>query len=183
MEVIYIQGESGSGKTTYAKKYAEKNNFSVYISSGSNDVLGDYKGEDCLILDDLRPSVMGMSDLLKLTDNHTSSTIKSRYRNKSIQECQLLIITSILNMKEFFNKVFTEEEEPIKQLQRRCKTNIRMTKDRIYISFYDEIKDSYTEEIVMENKICSEYEKMTYNNKDEILNQAKRFIVNGNKIL
>ena len=47
-----------------------------------------------LILDDLRPSCIGLSDLLKMLDNHTSSSVKSRYYNK-VLECKLIIITSI----------------------------------------------------------------------------------------
>ena len=83
MEVIYIQGATGTGKTSYSKMLAEQKEYSYYISSSSNDILGDYKGQDCLILDDLRPSCMGLSDLLKMLDNHTTSTVKSRYKNIS----------------------------------------------------------------------------------------------------
>ena len=33
---------------------AEKKGYSFYLSSSDNDILDGYKGEDCLILDDLR---------------------------------------------------------------------------------------------------------------------------------
>ena len=56
MNCIFITGASGTGKSTYAKQIASENKLSVYISSGSNDVLDDYQGQDCIILDDLRPS-------------------------------------------------------------------------------------------------------------------------------
>ena len=56
-------GDAGTGKTTYAKDLAVKKGYSIFVSSGSNDVLDGYGGEDCIILDDLRPSCMGLSDL------------------------------------------------------------------------------------------------------------------------
>lgn len=82
MNCIYINGDSGTGKTTYAKELATKKGYSIFVSSGSNDVLDGYGGEDCIILDDLRPSCMGLSDLLKMLDNNTSSTVKSRYKKR-----------------------------------------------------------------------------------------------------
>ncbi|MGM8259467.1 AAA family ATPase, partial (plasmid) [Clostridium perfringens] len=59
MDCYFITGRSGTGKTTYAKQLAKEKGYSVYISSGSNDVLDSYQGQDCIILDDLRPSCMG----------------------------------------------------------------------------------------------------------------------------
>ena len=125
MKCIYIQGVSGAGKTTYAKRIAEDKNMSYYISSGSNDVLDDYKGEDCIILDDLRPSCMGLSDLLKMLDNNTSSSVKSRFKNK-VLECRLIIITTTLPIETFFRNVFSEEVESAIQLYRRCSVLIKM---------------------------------------------------------
>ena len=174
MEVIYINGTSGSGKTTYAKKYAERMGYSCYVSSGSNDVLDGYKGEDCLILDDLRPSCMGLSDLLKMLDNHTSSTIKSRYKNKTL-ECKLVIITSVLDMNTFFDKVFSSKDEPILQLKRRCKTLIRMDNSNIFISLFDEAKEDYGEEITYNNPLKNLYEKKTFKDKNEYINETKKF--------
>ena len=125
MKCIYIQGVSGAGKTTYAKRIAEDKNMSYYISSGSDDVLDDYKGEDCIILDDLRPSCMGLSDLLKMLDNNTSSSVKSRFKNK-VLECRLIIITTTLPIETFFRNVFSEEVESAIQLYRRCSVLIKM---------------------------------------------------------
>ena len=84
MECIFITGKSGSGKTTYAKKIAEDKGMSYYISSSTNDIMDGYKGQDVLILDDLRPNSMELIDLLKLLDNNTSSLVKSRFKNNSV---------------------------------------------------------------------------------------------------
>ena len=125
MDCVYIYGDSGTGKTTLAKRMAKEQNLSVYVSSGSNDVLDGYQGQDCIILDDLRPSCLGLSDLLKLLDNHTASTVKSRYANK-VLECKLIIITTTLPLGSFFKNVFSDEQETAVQLKRRCETVIHM---------------------------------------------------------
>lgn len=142
MECIYIKGESGTGKTTYAKRICEDKGYSYYVSSGSNDVLDGYKGQDALILDDLRPSCMGLSDLLKLLDNNTSSSVRSRYRNK-VLECKLIIITTTLDIKSFFKNVFESEDESRVQLLRRCKTYIEMDIYSMNIFAYDSAKRNY----------------------------------------
>ena len=141
-DVIFITGLSGSGKTTFAKDYAKKLNYSFYVSSGSNDVLDSYQGQDVLILDDLRPSVMGLSDLLKMLDNNTNSTVKSRYHNKML-ECKTIIITSILPIEQFFHNVFSEEEESIVQFKRRCKFYFKFDIEFYEMYIYDSKKRDY----------------------------------------
>ena len=82
MECIYITGSSGSGKTTLARKIAESHGLAYFISSGSNDIMDGYGQEPCLIVDDIRPSVLGLSDLLKMLDPHTACSVGSRYKTK-----------------------------------------------------------------------------------------------------
>ena len=137
MDCVFITGESGSGKSTYAKMLAEEKGYSVFVSSGSNDPLDDYKGQDCIILDDLRPSCMGLSDLLKMLDNHTASTVKSRYRNK-VLECKMIIITTILDIDTFFNNVFSEEKETAVQLKRRCKVKIEFDFKHMHTYYWND---------------------------------------------
>lgn len=146
MDCIYIVGGSGTGKTTYAKMYAQKLGYSTFISSGSNDPLDGYAGQDCIILDDLRPSCMGLSDLLKMLDNNTASTVKSRYFNK-VLECRLIIITTTLDIESFFKNVFSEEPETSVQLKRRCELMIKFPKeganDKLEVYQYDLKTDRY----------------------------------------
>lgn len=146
MRCIYISGGSGTGKTTYAKELAIKQGYSIFISSGSNDPLDGYEGQDCLILDDLRPSCMGLSDLLKMLDNNTASTVKSRYKNK-VLECKLIIITTTLDIESFFKNVFSEEPETSIQLKRRCELMIRFPKsvsdDKLEVRQYDLATNKY----------------------------------------
>ena len=104
MKVFYIYGATGAGKTTMAKWLCEKMlEVDYYISSSSNDILQDYLGQEAIILDEFRPTDLSFSDMLKLLDNHTNSTVKSRYYNKAI-DCKYLIITTTQNISDIYNE-------------------------------------------------------------------------------
>ncbi len=102
------------------QKIAKDNNYQTYISSGSNDVL-----------DDLRSNCLGLLDLLKMLDNNTASSVKSRYKNK-VLECKLIIIT-VKSIDDFFEDIFKDKDESIIQLKRHCTYHI--TLDSKYISY------------------------------------------------
>lgn len=155
-ECIYITGGSGTGKTSLAKKIAQSKGYSFFISSGSNDVMDGYGQEDCLILDDVRPSCMGLSDLLKMLDPHTASSIKSRYKNKYLN-CRLVILTTVLNIDEFYRNVFAEQDEPVTQLKRRCQTYIRMYPNTILISVWDDKTMRYINPVSYKNPVLNQY--------------------------
>lgn len=167
LEAVYIHGDSGTGKTTIAKKICDDRKLSVFISSGSNDVLDGYRGEQAIILDDLRPSCMGLSDLLKMLDNHTASSVKSRYQNK-VLECRLIIITTTLDIEKFFHNVFMEQTETAIQLQRRCQVKIELTQQHmIYADFNNETM-KYDEYPKMINPITQVAQIQQMNEEDKI---------------
>ena len=139
---VFITGESGSGKTTYAKKWCESRGYSYVVSGSSNDPLECYKGQDVLILDDLRGSSFTFSDLLKILDNNTNSLAKSRYYNKFL-ECEYIIITSIVPIDEFYTNLFEHETEPLTQLKRRCTTYIEMNREIVKFFTYNKDKEDY----------------------------------------
>lgn len=133
MDVVYIYGDSGTGKTTYAKYIASRNGYSVhqwFISGSGDDFLDGYRGEPCVILDDVRGSSMPLTMLLKLTDNHTSSSVRSRYSNKVLR-CKLLIITSIFEPSEFYSQVFKDMGEQFHQFMRRLGMVIELDSDMV----------------------------------------------------
>lgn len=103
MKVMYITGGSGCGKTTLAKYLARCLNYDVFISGSGKDVLDGYDKEECIILDDLRGDVFTKAELFKLTDNNTNSSVKSRFKNKDISQCKLMIITSIKAPSSLYN--------------------------------------------------------------------------------
>lgn len=122
MNVIYITGVSGSGKTTLAKYMAKVMNYDFFVSGSGKDVLDGYDKEECIILDDLRADAFTKSELFKLTDNNTNSSVKSRFQNKDISYCKLMIITSIKAPHDLYNwetDSFEDKDETFKQFSRR----------------------------------------------------------------
>lgn len=165
-EVIFITGDAGVGKSTLAKRIAENKGLDYFVSSGSNDILDSYSQQPCLILDDIRPSSLGLSDLLKMLDPHVASTVKSRYKNKYVN-CELVILTTVLSIDTFYKNVFQENDEPVTQLKRRCQTYIKMWEDSIEISVWDKKRMRYTNPVYYKNNILEEYvSKDTVTEKD-----------------
>lgn len=154
IDVIFMSGASGIGKTTFAKRYSETRHLKACISSSSNDPLQDYKGEPVLILDDLRDDAFKYHDFLKLLDNHTKSTSRSRYHNKAFIG-QIIIITST---KPIIDWYFNKSPEDKQQLRRRVRNWLKFDGDRIYAFEYNdktmryEPKGSAPNPIVMEAK-------------------------------
>ena len=158
MNVIYIYGGSGTGKTTYAKQLATNKGLSCYISSGSNDPLDGYKGQDCLILDDIRPGDFLLSDFLKILDNNTQSTVKSRYKNKLL-ECQYLIVTTSFDIPVFFNLLLDSEGESVKQMERRCTLKIQMNTSTMTTYVYQPVSGKYKKVSILKNPVSEVYNK------------------------
>lgn len=159
LEVIMITGSSGSGKTTLAKRICKEKGLDVFVSSSSNDPFDGYKSNlaKAVLLDDLRPSVMALSDLLKVIENHTNSTVRARYHNISLN-CELIIITTVLKIDEFFRQVFENEQEPITQFKRRIGTYIVMDKHTIRVQKWDDLNMCYSEPVVYFNDTLIQFE-------------------------
>lgn len=121
LQVLYIAGESGSGKTTAAKYFAEnKLHYDYFVTGSGEDFLDGYDKEECLILDDWRAGSMKFSEVLKMLDNNTNSSVRSRYNNKDLSNCKLIIITSIKKPTELYQMLQEEgSEEPAEQFYRR----------------------------------------------------------------
>lgn len=172
MEVIYIYGDSSCGKTTYAKELAAQNEYSCYVSSGGEDMLDDYKGQDCVILDDLRAYDVNFSSLLKLLDNHTQSMVRARYHNKFL-ECKLMIITTSKSMDELYRDLPGSENEDIIQLRRRCKLYIKMTPLAMSVHLWQPESLKYLYVQTMDNPVCGRYAT-----KDRTLDEAREYVNN-----
>lgn len=122
MKVIYITGASGSGKTTLAKYMSRIMNYDFFVSGSGKDLLDGYDKEECIILDDLRADAFTKAELFKLCDNNTNSSVKSRFKNKDISYCKLMIITSIKTPQDLYNwDTFSQEDkdETFSQFARR----------------------------------------------------------------
>ena len=139
IKVMIFTGETGTYKTTYAKQYCRNLNKSFCVSSSSNDPMQDYKGEDVLILDDIRDTTFKFHDLLKVLDNHTNSSIASRYSNKAFIG-DTIIITSSQKLSQWY---YNETREDKDQLYRRITTQMQFTKDTITVYEYNEKAHKY----------------------------------------
>lgn len=145
IEVYVLQGGTGTGKTTFVKNLCEKRGLSLCISSGSNDPWQDYKGEDVMLLDELRSDVFSLADLLKILDNHTKSTSRSRYSNKLFLGRFVFITTN----EEWQDWYKFAERESVLALMRRAKHLYRFTRlaeqytSRVEIFEWDDDKLKY----------------------------------------
>lgn len=134
INVIFMSGPTGVGKTTFAKQYCETIHKHPCVSSSSNDPLQDYRGEEVLILDDLRDNAFKFSDLLKLLDNHTKSTGRSRYHNKAFIG-DTIIITSSKPITDWYFNAMPEDRH---QLYRRVRCWYKFTLEKIEAFEYNE---------------------------------------------
>lgn len=130
-QVVYVYGNAGVGKTTFAKRLAQKENLSIFITGSSNDPFEDYDGQEVVVLDDLRPDIFDWSDLLKILDPHTFTLAKARFHNKDMSSVKVIVITSPLSPADFVEKIRKKGSEDIHQFYRRLAVAIHILKDEI----------------------------------------------------
>lgn len=168
IDVIYIYGQSGTGKTRLAKDYAEKSDSDYFFTGSSRDPFQLYEGQSTIILDELRPSTFPYNDLLKLLDPfNTRSNAPSRYFDKLLT-ADLIIITSPYSPKEFYQRIiksdkhFDERIDSYYQLARRLGLVMFVTKDFMQVAFFDELHQDF----VLDNssKEPNPYKEDTLNN-------------------
>lgn len=169
IEVEFYYGAGGTGKTLYAKTLCEIYGESYCISSSSNDVLQDYKGQDVLILDDLRDDVFKFDDLLKILDNNTRSSVTSRYRNKLFIGKRIIITSNI----ELYNWYKFQKEEDIHQLHRRIPVMLKFTREKITTFLYSNKRKSYIKKLEQDNDIL--FDDSIEDEEEEFQNKLNRY--------
>ncbi len=134
IDVVFVQGKGGTGKTYYAKKLCRSMDLDFYVSSSSNDPFQDYLGQKVIILDDLRDNVFGFADLLKILDNNTASSMKSRFTNK-VFTGEMIIITSEVPLHLWYSEMryYSRGQESLCQLYRRIVSYVIVKKTDIYV--------------------------------------------------
>jgi len=134
--VVFITGKGGTGKTYYAKKLLASMGYDFSVSSSSNDPFQDYLGQKSMILDDLRSKDFEYSNLLKILDNNTSSSVESRFHNK-VFNGDLIVITSSIPLRYWYKDDLSRFEvsrfDSLQQLYRRISTYVEITYDHITV--------------------------------------------------
>ena len=136
IDVMFIYGKGGTGKTYYAKKLLEKLGYDYCVSSSSNDPFQDYMGQKAIILDDLRDKAFEFEDLLKMLDNNTASSVKSRFANK-VFNGKMIVITSTVPLNHWYRLHLYNDNDSIIQLYRRITSYVVVTEK--YVQVYNEI--------------------------------------------
>lgn len=168
IDVIYICGFPGAGKTTLAKQLCEKRGLSYCLSGSTRDPVQDYDGQDALILDDLRPEAFSLSDLLKLLDNNSNSSVSARYHDRWL-EVKLIIITTVLPI-QHFHEQYNNPSEPVEQLVRRCTTTIDLSLTEMCVYSYEPQKRAYRLIGRGKNPILPQYKQDVQDNKAQRIN-------------
>ena len=132
IQVMFITGKAGTGKTYYAKKLLESLKYDYCISSSSNDIFQDYKGQRAIILDDLRDVDIKFVELLKMIDNNTQSSVYSRFQNK-VFVGKMIVITSSVPISYWYRemKYSASALEDLKQLYRRINSYVWVTESDV----------------------------------------------------
>ncbi|QJX60372.1 replication protein [Niallia circulans] len=149
IEVIWIYGASGVGKTRLAKDYASKYDEDYFVTGSSKDPFQHYQGQKIIILDELRPSIFQYSDLLKMLDPFNDDVMgASRYFDKPLT-ANIFIITSPYKPRDFYMKIIEENKkfdlhtDTFKQLARRINLVLYLDKDSMQIALYDSKLDNF----------------------------------------
>lgn len=146
--VIWIYGTAGTGKSSFAKVYAQKRGNPYCMSGSSRGVFETYQGEHTLILDELRPDSIPYHDLLRILDPFGMSEqvmSPSRYNDKALT-CDLIIITTPYSPLAFYFEIFNYKSNMIDgfgQLNRRITLTINMTDTEIFTATYDDTKGNF----------------------------------------
>lgn len=161
INVIFITGKGGTGKTFYAKKLCERLKYDYCVSSSSNDPFQDYMGQKAMIFDDLRDKAFGFEDLLKILDNNTSSSIRSRFSNK-VFHGKLIIITSSVPLQFWYMKLKSSVDSLI-QLYRRINCYIEINSEviKVYDDGVDEEGKPKGHSEIIVNDLLQKKEKKT----------------------
>ena len=132
VDVVFITGKGGTGKTYYAKKMFEDLKYDFCISSSSNDPFQDYLGQRGIILDDMRDTVFELPDLLKILDNNTASSVKSRFANK-VFNGNMIILTSSVPLCYWYSSFRYNENDSLDQLYRRITLYVEVKEKEILV--------------------------------------------------
>lgn len=143
-KVIWIWGDSGTGKSFKAREYCNDLKDTYTKNDGSKWWIG-YDGHDTVIIDDFRDSWWGITEMLSLLDKY-EKRIETKGGSRQLL-AKTIIVTSIHNPNDCYKGC---ANEPIQQLLRRIDETIHLT--TVYQSTATEILTEFfpVEEVAVE---------------------------------
>lgn len=143
MEVIFVTGASGIGKDTFAVDWCTRRGLAYYRTNNNPDnPFDNYRGQPVIIWSDARDDVFRPHNLHQLLDNHFGSLQKSRYHDKYLG-ADVMIITSIKPLEDWYSNFYSNEKEDKKQLYRRIGTKVVMDETHVYLYAYNGATNTY----------------------------------------
>lgn len=129
VEVIYIEGEAGSGKTRSALE-AYPHAFKASVDEKTAFPFDGYEGEKVLILDELREGVFTHAYLMQLLDGYKMTV---NVKGGSMPACWTkVIIASAYPLKEWYKGAYLDKEGKKKQLLRRISRHLYAKSCQLY---------------------------------------------------
>lgn len=146
MITYWLYGPAGAGKTTIAKLLSDPTNTAILGSS--RDYFQTYKGENCVIINDLRPDEFSYSDLLKLLDTTENDKMAPRRYHDIPLNLKIVFITTPYSPEDFYNQTYIQDRkiDTFAQLNRRIKA-IYITKE--FLLFIQEAINKGYKEIIL----------------------------------
>lgn len=146
MITYWLYGPAGAGKTTIAKLLSDPTNTAILGSS--RDYFQTYKGENCVIINDLRPDKFSYSDLLKLLDTTENDKMAPRRYHDIPLNLKIVFITTPYSPEDFYNQTYIQDRkiDTFAQLNRRIKA-IYITKE--FLLFIQEAINKGYKEIIL----------------------------------
>ena len=145
LEVIFISGCTGTGKTKIAIEYAKQQNKSFCITSSVDGLVAEYAGEPVLILDNARGNFT-YYEVMKVTDSYRLSFIKNNMFNGFIGDT--VIITSSVDITDWFPD---ELEDGSERFYRRIDEYVKLVGDEAIIYNYNVSTKTFEEQYRIPN--------------------------------
>lgn len=157
--VIYIQGASAAGKTTFCKAYAKTHNLSIKLSSSGRHPLEGYGNEDVLVLDDVKIDEIPITEMLNTIDPNNNYEISVRYK-RILFTGKIIFICS---NKDIFDWYKWEDDRVLDAFYRRIK---------YVFDFYDKDQNNISHYSV--NYIHVKSKELAEAERKSILDEIKR---------